>query len=63
MSWSSRSPPNVPAHAHLCTPTLRVPAGRVRVDLPFAVHVPATPATGHVMAVGYDWGLGTLLTA
>ncbi|MCW2887366.1 MAG: hypothetical protein QOE54_5202 [Streptosporangiaceae bacterium] len=55
-------PPNVPAHAQLCTPTLRVPAGRVRVDLPFAVEVPVAPATGHMVAVGYDWGLNTLLT-
>ncbi|MFE3448933.1 hypothetical protein ACFXJ8_08330 [Nonomuraea sp. NPDC059194] len=55
-------PPTVPAQAALCTPTLRVRNGRVRVDLPFQTPISFAPATGHATAVGFDWGLNTLLT-
>ncbi|MFC4014911.1 hypothetical protein ACFOY2_47355 [Nonomuraea purpurea] len=55
-------PPTVPAEATLCTPTLRVAEGRVHVDLPFRTPIGFAPATGHVVACGFDWGLNTLLT-
>ncbi|MGN9846891.1 zinc ribbon domain-containing protein [Nonomuraea sp. H19] len=55
-------PPTVPPQAKLCTPTLRVSKGRVRVDLPFQTPIGFAPATGHVVACGFDWGLNTLLT-
>jgi hypothetical protein len=56
-------PPTVPAAATLCTPSLRVVGHRVLVDLPFTTDIPATSATGHVVALGVDWGVNTLLTA
>jgi hypothetical protein len=34
----------------------------VRVDLPFQVPADPAPLTGHVTAIGADWGLNTLLT-
>ncbi|MDP4507894.1 transposase [Nonomuraea turcica] len=55
-------PPTVPAEAKLCTPTLRVAKGRVRVDLPFQIPIGFAPATGHVIGCGFDWGLNSLLT-
>ncbi|WP_327104553.1 zinc ribbon domain-containing protein [Nonomuraea glycinis] len=55
-------PAQIPADARLRSPTLRVMDGRVRVDLPFTVTVPYAPATGHTVAVGFDWGVNTLLT-
>ncbi|MET7332310.1 hypothetical protein [Nonomuraea sp. NPDC005650] len=55
-------PPTVPPEATLCTPTLRVSKGRVRVDLPFQIPIAFAPATGHVIGCGFDWGLNTLLT-
>ncbi|MDP4503327.1 zinc ribbon domain-containing protein [Nonomuraea turcica] len=55
-------PPTVPGEAKLCTPTVRVAGGTVRVDVPFQTPVPAAPATGHTVALGLDWGLNTLLT-
>ncbi|WP_327584251.1 transposase [Nonomuraea sp. NBC_00507] len=55
-------PPTVPAEAKLCSPTLRVGKGRVRVDLPFQTPIGFTPATGHVVACAFDWGVNTLLT-
>ncbi|MFI7454291.1 zinc ribbon domain-containing protein [Nonomuraea sp. NPDC049714] len=55
-------PPQVPVDARLCSPTLRVADGRVRVDLPFTVAVSYAPATGHTVAAGFDWGVNTLLT-
>ncbi|MET9244986.1 zinc ribbon domain-containing protein [Nonomuraea sp. NPDC003709] len=55
-------PPTVPAEATLCTPTLRVAKGRVRVDLPFQSPIGFAPAAGHVIGCGFDWGLNTLLT-
>jgi hypothetical protein len=57
-----RVPPTVPADARVCTPTLRVAAGRVRVDLPFTVIVAFAPASGHTVGLGVDWGVNTLLT-
>ncbi|MEU4228954.1 transposase [Nonomuraea sp. NPDC026600] len=55
-------PPTVPPEAALCTPTLRVAKGRVRVDLSFQTPIDFVPATGHVIGCGFDWGLNTLLT-
>ncbi|MEQ4718481.1 transposase [Nonomuraea sp. B19D2] len=55
-------PPTVPPEATLCTPTLRVKNGRVRVDLPFQTPISFAPAIGHATAVGFDWGLNSLLT-
>ncbi|MFI9848741.1 zinc ribbon domain-containing protein, partial [Nonomuraea sp. NPDC051941] len=55
-------PPTVPPQAKLCTPTLRVKDGRVRIDLPFQIPIAFAPATGHVTGMGFDWGLNTLLT-
>ncbi|GAA3260729.1 hypothetical protein [Nonomuraea helvata] len=34
----------------------------MRVDLPFQTPIAIAPATGHVLACGFDWGLNTLLT-
>ncbi|MEV6031699.1 transposase [Nonomuraea sp. NPDC052116] len=56
-------PPTVPPQAKLCTPTLRVKDGRVRVDLPFQIPISFAPATGHVSGMGFDWGVNTLLTS
>ncbi|MGW6499246.1 zinc ribbon domain-containing protein [Nonomuraea angiospora] len=55
-------PPTVGPEAKLCAPTLRVKNGRVRVDLPFQTSIGFAPATGHLIACGFDWGLNTLLT-
>ncbi|MEQ4724576.1 zinc ribbon domain-containing protein [Nonomuraea sp. B19D2] len=55
-------PPTVPPEAALCTPTLRVRKGRVRVDLPFQIPISFAPATGHRVGVGFDWGCNSLLT-
>ena len=63
-SWVSiplRLPPTVPESAELHTPTLRVKAGRVLVDLPFTMEVPATPRLGHQVGIGLDWGVNTFL--
>ncbi|TMR90766.1 zinc ribbon domain-containing protein [Nonomuraea basaltis] len=55
-------PPTVSAQAALCTPTVRLSGGRVRIDLPFQTPIPVAPATGHTVALGLDWGVNTLLT-
>jgi hypothetical protein len=55
-------PPHVPTHADWCTPTLRVAAHRLRVDLPFTTPIPVTSAVGHRVGLGVDWGVNTLLT-
>jgi hypothetical protein len=55
-------PAHVPADAQLRSPTLRVADGHIRVDLPFTTAVRYAPATGHTVAVGFDWGINTLLT-
>ncbi|MCX5560889.1 zinc ribbon domain-containing protein [Streptomyces sp. NBC_00038] len=56
-------PPTVPAGAMLHLPTLRIRQGRVRADLAYTHAVPRTRRTGHVVALGVDWGLNTLLSA
>jgi hypothetical protein len=56
-------PPTVPAGAVLHLPTLRLAGGKVRADLAYTHAVPKTQRTGHTVALGVDWGLGTLLTA
>ncbi|MBB4753720.1 zinc ribbon domain-containing protein [Actinoplanes lobatus] len=57
-----RIPPTVPAQASVHTPTLRLVEGRVRVDVPWRIPVPAAEPAGHVHALGLDWGNTTLLT-
>ncbi|MEV6592809.1 zinc ribbon domain-containing protein [Streptomyces acidicola] len=58
-----RLPGTVQADAVLHTPTLRpTRAGRIAVDLPHSRPTPATTASGHRVAVGFDWGVNTLLT-
>jgi hypothetical protein len=56
-------PPTVPPDARLHLPALRVVGDRVRVDLAFTHAVPAARRDGHTVALGIDWGLGTLLSA
>lgn len=57
-------PRNVPGDAlKICVPTLRVNNNQVRVDLPFEIEIPFAPASGHIIAAGFDWGLNTLLSA
>nr|WP_237330613.1 transposase [Streptomyces sp. BA2] len=58
-----RLPPTVPAAVVLHLPTLRVHQGRVRVDLAYSHAVPKARWSGHVVALGVDWGLNTLLSA
>ncbi|MER5182631.1 zinc ribbon domain-containing protein [Streptomyces sp. NPDC002896] len=69
-------PGTVTADAVLHTPTLRptlphalspvragdTPRGRIAVDLPHSRPAPATKASGHTVALGFDWGVNTLLT-
>ncbi|MFG1684229.1 zinc ribbon domain-containing protein [Nonomuraea sp. NPDC049269] len=55
-------PPTVPTEAELCTPTVRIADGKVRIDLPFQTPIPSAPACGHTVALGLDWGVNTLLT-
>ncbi|WP_329360986.1 zinc ribbon domain-containing protein [Streptomyces sp. NBC_01483] len=56
-------PAAVAPDAVLHTPTLRpTPAGRIAVDLPHTRPAPATKTTGHTVALGFDWGVNTLLT-
>ncbi|MFJ9966644.1 zinc ribbon domain-containing protein [Streptomyces avermitilis] len=58
-----RLPATVTPDAVLHTPALRpTPAGRIAVDLPHSRPAPATKATGHAVALGFDWGVNTLLT-
>ncbi|MFC9914744.1 zinc ribbon domain-containing protein [Streptomyces sp. NPDC127197] len=56
-------PPTVPADAVLHLPTLRLADGKVRCDVAYTHAVPKTSRTGHMVALGVDWGLGTLLSA
>jgi Putative transposase DNA-binding domain len=56
-------PPTVPPAAQLHLPTLRVAGGRARVDLAFTHAAPAARKDGHIVALGLDWGLNTLLSA
>ncbi|WKX09627.1 zinc ribbon domain-containing protein [Streptomyces sp. NL15-2K] len=58
-----RLPATVEADALLHAPTLRpTPGGRIAVDLPHSRPVATSKATGHTVAVGFDWGVNTLLT-
>ncbi|MEU5345094.1 zinc ribbon domain-containing protein [Streptomyces sp. NPDC020766] len=58
-----RLPATITPDAVLHTPTLRpTPAGRIAVDLPHSRPAPTTKATGHTVALGFDWGVNTLLT-
>lgn len=58
-----RLPGTIAPDAVLHTPTLRpTRTGRIAVDLPHSRPAPATKATGHAVAVGFDWGVNTLLT-
>ncbi|MGO4759715.1 transposase, partial [Streptomyces sp. 2MCAF27] len=57
-----RLPPQAPATAVLCPPTLRVRQGRLLLDVPYALAVPKPERAGHRTAVSFDWGLNTLLT-
>ncbi|MPY39679.1 hypothetical protein FNH04_07015 [Streptomyces phyllanthi] len=52
----------MPAHAVLCTPTLRVRAGRLLLDVSYALATPKPKRAGHHIAVAFDWDLNTLLT-
>jgi hypothetical protein len=56
-------PPTIPAAAALHLPALRVQDGRVRADVTFTHLVPAARGDGHVIAIGADWGLSTLVSA
>ncbi|MBW5482913.1 zinc ribbon domain-containing protein [Streptomyces bambusae] len=56
-------PATVEPDAVLHAPALRAtPTGRIAVDLPHSRPVATAPATGHTVAVGFDWGVNTLLT-
>jgi IS605 OrfB family transposase len=55
-------PPTVPAAAALHLPTLRPSGGRVTADVAFTRPVPQANRTGHVTALGIDWGLNTLMS-
>lgn len=58
-----RLPGTVGADAVLHTPTLRpTRSGRIAVDLPHSQPAPPVKSTGHRGAVGFDWGVNTLLT-
>ncbi|MFD0033201.1 zinc ribbon domain-containing protein [Streptomyces sp. NPDC127172] len=58
-----RLPGTVTTDAVLHTPTLRpTGAGRIAVDLPHSRPAPAAAASGHTVALGFDWGVNTLLT-
>jgi len=61
-----RLPPTVPIDAALAAPTLRVVGGAVggaiRVDLPFRQQITSARSDGHSVALGFDWGINTLLT-
>ncbi|GGK77800.1 zinc ribbon domain-containing protein [Streptomyces flaveus] len=57
-----RLPPTIDHTAALHTPTLRLRAGRLRLDLAHTTAVPTTRRDGHARAVAFDYGLNTLLT-
>ncbi|UUU33102.1 hypothetical protein JIX56_26320 [Streptomyces sp. CA-210063] len=55
--------PTVPPGAVLHLPTLRITGSTVRADLAYTHAVPGSRRTGHIVALGVDWGLNTLLSA
>ncbi|MDH6626340.1 hypothetical protein M2271_004157 [Streptomyces sp. LBL] len=58
-----RLPGTIAPDAVLHAPTLRpTRTGRIAVDLPHSRPAPVTKATGHMVALGFDWGVNTLLT-
>jgi hypothetical protein len=58
-----RLPGTVGPESVLHTPTLRpTRSRRIAVDLPHSQPAPATQASGHTVALGFDWGVNTLLT-
>ncbi|MCD7439668.1 transposase [Streptomyces lincolnensis] len=58
-----RLPGTITPDAVLHTPTLRpTRTGRIAVDLPHSRPAPATKTAGHAVALGFDWGVNTLLT-
>ncbi|NGO46657.1 zinc ribbon domain-containing protein, partial [Streptomyces ureilyticus] len=58
-----RLPGTIAPEAVLHTPTLRpTRSGRIAVDLPHSTPVAPIPAAGHTVALGFDWGVNTLLT-
>lgn len=58
-----RLPGTVTPDVVLHTPTLRpTRAGRIAVDLPHSRPAPVVKASGHTVALGFDWGINTLLT-
>ncbi|MFD0502464.1 hypothetical protein ACFQ0G_04845 [Streptomyces chiangmaiensis] len=56
-------PPTVALNAVIHLPTLRIAGGKLRADLAYTHPIPKTKRTGHTVALGVDWGLGTLLSA
>ncbi|MGW4519216.1 hypothetical protein ACWEO4_46910 [Streptomyces sp. NPDC004393] len=56
-------PPTVAANAVIHLPTVCITGGKVRADLAYTHPVPTTRRAGHTVALGVDWGLGTLLSA
>ncbi|WP_245606420.1 transposase [Streptomyces himastatinicus] len=56
-------PPTIPPNAILHLPTLRMTDAKVRADLAYTHPVPQARRIGHTVALGVDWGLGTLLSA
>ncbi|MEU1046010.1 zinc ribbon domain-containing protein [Streptomyces sp. NPDC005897] len=56
-------PPTIPGRAVLHLPTLSVHQGTVRANLAYTHAVPMPRRTGHMVALGVDWGLNTLLSA
>ena len=63
LTLAATLPRTVPTEARLCTPSLRLVSGRVRVDLPWRQSIPRTAGTGHTVACGFDWGVNTFITA
>lgn len=58
-----RLPSTIDPDAHLHPPTLRpTPGGRIAIDLPHSKPLTVAPAAGHTVALGFDWGVNTLLT-
>src|SRR5258708_39874184 len=56
-------PPTIAPDAVLHLPVLRLDGDRVRADLAYTHRVPNTARAGHMVALGVDWGLSTLLAA